>query len=336
MERILSIPKALLVGAVILFSSIGILGIFKKGKEKGGIASERVESFKENSIPLKSFTESPSSAVIQEVGNKKLDNVPLPTIDRVFQLFTTGPSKLPIVETVEYKSSVPWLKGRPAWLADYAVYYNTSKHFISRSLSGKLEYFSQKVSSGSQFNVFKQDKKVEFHLVVDTTHCRLAFYYVDLDTHERVLLKVYHVGLGRIDVDSPSGTLTPYGSYQLGDKVAVYQPGVTGLFHDQKTEMVRVFGSRWIPLGQEIEGCSEPGKGYGIQGAPWIVDSESGELVENRACIGRYETDGCIRLFKEDIEEIYAIVVTKPSFIHISKHLDSVKLPGIEVATPSR
>lgn len=329
MERMLSIPKVLLIGAVVLFSGIGLLGISKKGKSKASVV---VEEFKEKDMSLGSFSEAASSTFKQVSG----EVLPLPSIDRVNQLFTTGPSKLPIVETVEYQSSVPWLKGRPAWLADYAVYYNTSKHFISRSLTGKEEYFSQKISSGSKFNVFKQDKKVEFHLVVDTTHCRLAFYYVDLGTHERVLLKVYKVGLGRIDIDSPSGTLTPYGSYQLGDKVAIYQPGVTGLFHDQKTEMVRVFGSRWIPLGQEIEGCSEPGKGYGIQGAPWIVDSASGELVESRDSIGRYETDGCIRLFKEDIEELYAIVVTKPTFIHISKHLDSVRLPGIEVAAPSR
>lgn len=201
---------------------------------------------------------------------------------------------------------------------------------------GEREYFTQLVTPGSSFNVFSRDKEIEFHLVVDAAHCRMAFYYIDLHTRERVLLKVYPVGLGRLSEESLSGTLTPYGSYQLGDKVAVYHPGITDLFHDQKTEMVRVFGSRWIPFGQEIGGCAEPAKGYGIQGAPWVFNEEKGALTERRECVGQYESDGCIRLYQEDVEELYSIIITKPTFIHISKHLDHVKLPGTEVAVPSR
>jgi hypothetical protein len=109
-----------------------------------------------------------------------------------------------------------------------------------------------------------------------------------------------------------------------------------GLFHGQKTEMIRVFGSRWIPFEQEIEGCTESAKGYGIHGAPWIVNASTGALIENRDCIGKYESDGCIRLYGEDMEEIYAITITKPTFIHIGKHFKDIKLPGVEVGTPSR
>ena len=35
------------------------------------------------------------------------------------------------------------------------------------------------------------------------------FFYIDNDTNERVLLKTYAVGLGRVDNTSPSGLLTP-------------------------------------------------------------------------------------------------------------------------------
>ena len=334
------------MGSVVLFSGIVLLSMSKKTKN----SSDALLKEKEASISISKKNEKSKAILpvgesivpLSQLKENKLQSLPMkeesdvPKIDRIFQLFTTGSSKLPIVETITYSSSVPWLKGRPAWVADYAVYFGTSKHFIARSLNNAPDYFSQKVSVGSRFNVFKKDKKIEFHLLVDVKRLKMAFYYVDLDTHERVLLKIYPVGLGRIDLKKPSGTLTPLGSYQLGEKVSIYGPGVTGLFHDQKTEMVRVFGSRWIPFGQEIEGCSEPAKGFGIHGAPWIVESKSGDLVENRDCIEKYESDGCIRLLLEDIEEIYAITVTKPTFVHIGLNFHDITLPGVEVGTPSR
>ena len=314
-------------GSLILFTGIGLLALRKN---------------KESAVSLKTQPSINQDVIFVEPVKTSLKSTPLPSetdfplIDRMHQLFSTGSSKLPIVETVEYLSTVPWLKGRPAWLADYAVHYNTSKHFISRSLSGSDNYFIQTLSQGSRFNVFCKDKKIEFHLVVDMTRLKLAFYYLDLDTHERVLLKVYRVGLGRMDSKSASGYLTPFGCYQLGEKVSIYKPGVMGLFHEQKAEMIRVFGSRWIPFDSEIAGCTEAAKGYGIHGAPWVVDSKTGSLVENRECIGKYESDGCIRLLLEDIEEIYAIVITKPTFIHIVKNFHAAVLPGVEVGTPSR
>lgn len=320
----MSFIKFFLIGAAIVFSVIGTIAITKKTDAP--------------SLPSKKASEETMSAA-KEFSAKTLiatSESGIPNIDRIFQLFSTGPSKLPIVETIEYSSSTPWLKGRPAWLADYAAYYNTSRHFIARSLNNSLDYFSQKVEMGNKFNVFKRDKKIEFHLALDISHLQLALFYLDLDTHERVLLKVYPVGVGRLDPTKPSQTVTPLGVYQLGEKVAVYKPGVMGFFHDKKTEMIQVFGSRWIPLGEEIEGCSEPGKGYGLHGAPWIIDTATGKLVENVHCIGKYESDGSIRLLAKDIEELYAIVVTKPTFIHISRNFHDITLPGVEVATPSR
>ncbi len=337
----MSIPRLLLVGIVILFSAIGVLAFSKKKKEVTPSEGKRTEKFIANVSNVGSC-ESSSESSTQISGaestallQKKTD-IELPSIDRIFQLFTLGAAKLPIVETIEYSSSVSWLKGRPAWVADYAVHYNTSKHFIARSLNGKPDYFSQKVMQGSRFNVFKKDKKIEFHLVVDVSRLKMAFYYVDLGTKERVLLKTYPVGLGRIDPSKPSGSLTPLGSYSLGEKVAAYKEGIMGIFHDQKTEMIRVFGTRWIPFDQEVGGGFESARGYGINGAPWIVDQKTGKLVENREVVGRFDSDGCIRMLLEDIEELYAIIVTKPSFVHIVKNFHEAVLPGVEVGTPSR
>lgn len=258
-----------------------------------------------------------------------------PQIDRIFQLFTLGTSKFPIVETVTYCSTVSWLKGRPAWLADYATHYNTSRHFIARSLNGKSDYFSQKVVEGSRFNVFRTDKRIHFYLLVDISRCKMGFYYVDLDTNERILIKTYSVGLGKAQPQSPSGSLTPLGRYSLGNRIAVYTPGVEGYYQDQKVEMVSIFGTRWIPFDQEIERVSAPAKGYGLQGIAWHLDKQSGKYVENRQAIGAYESNGCIQLATEDIEEIFAIVISKPTYIEIVKDFHDAKLPGKEVAIPS-
>ena len=320
----------MLIGALVLFSGIGIVAFSKK---KSGVPFAEQVPVQNKSAP--SPKENPQ-APVSSLASHKLAVDDLPNIDRISQLFTPGPTKLPIVETIEYSSSVPWLKGRPAWVADYAVYYGTSKHFIARSLNAVPDYFSQNIRAGSKFNVFRKDKNIEFHLVVDITHLKLAFYYLDRGTQERVLLKTYPLGLGRLDPSKPSGTLTPLGSYSLGDKVAVYKEGVTGFFHDQKTEMIRVFGTRWIPFDQEVGGSFESARGYGIHGAPWVVDQKTGQLVENRDVVGRFESDGCIRMLQEDMEELYAIVVTKPTFVHIVKKIQDIALPGTEVGTPSR
>jgi hypothetical protein len=282
-------------------------------------------------------------AVVEEILLDKVDKktaissndkavVDIHEVDRVNLLFTTDSTKLPYVETVTYTSRVPWLKGRPAWISDYASYYQTTRHFIARSLNKKLNYFTQKVSPGDRFNVFKKDVDISFYLLIDISKTKMWFYLVDQKANERVLLKTYRVGLGRKEASRASGYLTPIGKYTLGDKVAIYQPGTMGIFQDQKTEMIRVFGTRWIPFDKEVDSCSDVAKGYGIHGTPWVNDA-TGKLIEDKDKIGKYDSDGCVRVASEDIEELFSIILTKPTIVEIVKELKDAKLPGVEKTT---
>lgn len=318
----MSLPRILLTGAGALFAIIGILAWVKKDKPET-----------KEAVKVSVVRETPT--IIETTPKISQGVEDLPMVDRIFQLFATTGPKLPIVETVTYASSVSWLKGRPAWIADYATHYATSRHFIARSLNGKLDYFSQKVSEGKKFNVLSPSKRIHFYLLADLSRLKMAFYYLDLDTNERVLLKTYKIAAGRVDPSKPSGTLTPLGRYSLGDKVAIYQPGVVGHFQDKKLEMVQVFGTRWIPFDQPLDNATAPSKGYGIYGAPWMPLGENHQLIENRECIGKYDTDGGIRMLSEDVEELFAIILTKPTFIEIVQDFKNGKLPGVEVAAPS-
>jgi hypothetical protein len=289
--------KYFIIGTILLFGTIGFIGWAKRPKEP--VAKETPRE-----IPLGT-----SAAPIPIRTSEEL-----PEVDRIHQLFALDASKLPIVETVSFTSRVPWLAGRPAWIADYASHFETSRHFIARSLNKKADYFSQKVSPGDRFNVFKKDKDIRFNLVVDLSKCRMWFYY--LDGSDKVLLKTYKVGVGKLDSSRSSGSLTPLGKYELGERVAIYKPGVMSLFQTQKVEMIRIFGTRWLPFEKELEG--ESAKGIGLHGCPWNEGAD-GKLMEDRSKIGKYDSDGCIRLTAEDIEEIFAIVITKPTTVEIVK-----------------
>lgn len=261
---------------------------------------------------------------------------PMPKIDRMDQLFSTQGAKFPIVETVCFNSKVDWLQGRFAWIADYASHFKTSRHFIARSLNQTADYFSQKVSSGNKFNVYKLDRPFEFHLALDLSACQMSLYYYDLLTNERVLIKTYSVSVGREDESRDSGFLTPVGTYKIGGKIAIYKPGVMGTFQDKKVEMMRVFGTRWLPL----EACDDKGevliKGLGLHGLPWEDAPDGEHLIENLTSMGCYSSDGCIRLAKDDIEELFAVVITKPCFVHVVHTLAALQLPGVDVARPTR
>lgn len=297
--------KYFIIGTVLLFGAIGFMGWLKK--EPRFSSKEQVEPVQEISLGT-----SAAPIPIQTA----LAVADVPEVDRIQQLFTLDSSELPIVETVSFTSRVPWLKDRPAWIADYASHYQTSRHFIARSLNRTTDYLTQKVHPGDRFNVFKKGKEIKFHLAVDLSKSRMWFYYID--GNEKVLLKTYRVGLGKKDSRRSSGYLTPIGKYELGEKVAIYKPGVTGFFQDEKTEMIRVFGTRWLPFEKEVEGCTEPAKGFGIHGLPW-VEGPDGQLIEDKSKIGNYDSDGCIRMASDDIEEIFAIVITKPTTVEIVK-----------------
>lgn len=340
--------KYFFLGAVVLFGGIGAMGWMKKtnlnqAKETPAAIVQEIplsvkpEIAKTAPLPEKSQAKpanptAPPQQIAQATNTPSSEG--LPEADRIHQLFATDSSKLPIVETLSYTSRVPWLKGRPAWIADYATQYETSRHFIARSLNKKPDYFSQKVGPGDRFNVFAKDKNIQFHLLIDLSRNKMWLYYLDVGAGERVLLKTYRVGVGRLDQGRKSGYLTPTGKYSLGEKVAIYKPGTMGIFQDQKTEMIRVFGTRWIPFEQELEGCTESAKGYGLHGAPWTQDPVTGQLVEDKTKIGKYDSDGCIRLCAEDMEEIFAIVITKPTTVELVRDFHEAKLPGIARTTP--
>ncbi len=253
----------------------------------------------------------------------------LPDANRIAELFHKDDPKLPIVETVAYKSRVPWLKGRPAWLSDYASHYQTSRHFIARSLHGKPDYFKQDLAEGDKFNVLRKDKKIEFYLLADLSRCKMWFYYYDVAANERVLLKTYRVGLGRVESAKASGLLTPIGKYTLGNKIAIYKPKMMGYHNGERVEMISIFGTRWIPFDKESGKCTAPAKGFGIHGVPW-PSSSNAERAQDVSSLGKYQSDGCVRLATEDIEELFSIIITKPTTIELVKDFHDAHPPGVE------
>jgi L,D-transpeptidase catalytic domain len=328
----LSKIRIIFVGVFILFTSIWIISFFKKPNTFVASKPTKIVENKIEKIPI------PEKKKVNVLVNEdkpepirlKSKIVEMPKIDRINQLFATDSSKLPIVETITYTSRVPWLKGRPAWIADYASHYSTSRHFIARSLNHNPDYFTQNVSPGDRFNVIRSDLNLSFYLLADLSRCKMWFYYFDEDAKEKVLLKIYDIGVGRKESKRESKYLTPTGKYQLGSKIAIYKEGTKGYFQDQKIEMIQVFGTRWIPFEKEVHNCTESAKGYGIHGSPWIKDPISGNLIEDRSHIKKYDSDGCIRLNSEDIEELFAITITKPTIIEIVDDYKVADLTDLE------
>lgn len=320
----MSFPKFIAITALCLFGFIAVLAFMKK--EKGEAAAPLARPNAPVEIELKQ--EKPVKKQVAMVRNASLEG-DLPEADRVDELFNRQDPKFPIVETIAYRSRVGWQKGRPAWIADYAAHYKTSRHFIARSLNNSPEYFKQNIAEGDRFNVYREDKNFEFYLLIDASRCKLWLYYHDLDTGDRKLVKTYPVGLGRPDDSKPSGCLTPLGKFLLGDKIVIYKPKMYGFYNGQKTEMVRVFGSRWIPFDKEVENCTASARGFGIHGVPWI-ENEKNELVPDESSLGKFESDGCIRLSNADMEELFAIVITKPATVEIVNDFHAAKLPGVE------
>lgn len=336
----MTLPKLLAFSALILFSLIGLMAFFKNDKKKQDFNNPitasinnrieieidpRISSVKtldeERSEPLTIVPEHKTKSKEKSLKKVKIkiedETLGIPEADRINEFFNVNDPKLPIVETITYKSKVAWLKGRPAWLSDYAGHYKTSRHFIARSLNGKPDYLKQDISEGAHFNILKPDKKIQFHLIIDTSRCKMWFYYHDLETKEKVLVKTYPVGLGRIDHSKISGLLTPLGVYSLGSKIAVYKPKMMDIHNGSKKEMITIFGTRWIPFEKEISGTTAPAKGFGIHGLPW--GTKNGVLSEDKESLGKYESDGCIRMTDDDIKELYSIVITRPTTVEIVK-----------------
>lgn len=328
----MSLPKLLALVSLLLFGIIGLVALFKERSPPLTVTTSlHVPLEVELDQEIQTITPSVASPKpMKPVGKVRVaSTIPLPDADRVEELFNKTGTQLPIVETITYKSHVSWLKGRPAWLSDYASHYNTSRHFIARSLNGKPDYVKQELAEGDRFNVLRKDKNFDFYLVVDTSRCRLWCYYRDLDTKEKVLLKTYPVCLGRVDTSKTSGLLTPLGTYTLGNRIAIYKPKMMGTYHGKKTEMMTIFGTRWIPFEKEVENCTESAKGFGIHGTPWNYQT-SGELADQTSSIGNYESDGCIRMATPDIEELFAIIITKPTTIEIVRDFTESNLVTLD------
>jgi hypothetical protein len=306
------IPKNMIRNFSIVLLLALVFAYFTRDVSKKQIANveKKVEQIAEKTPDIL-----PPKKVVKNLSNDKIST----EVNNIHRFFSKGMDKFPFIETVTYSSRVPWLKGRPAWIVDYANYYQTSRHFIARSLNGKEDYTSQNISPGDKFNIIKLDANISFHMLVDLSNCTLDFSYIDNQTGENHLIKTYKVGVGRKDEYSPSGTLTPLGKYKLGEKIAIYKQGVEHYFQNKKTHMIEVFGTRWIPFGEELENCTDSAKGYGLHGLPFVLDEKTNEYKENIACLGGYSSDGCIRLSERDINEIFAIVITKPTVIEIVK-----------------
>lgn len=328
----MSFPKLLAIITVLLFGSIAIAAIFKKKEISDPLAETEIVlapvSIEEDPLVTDAVKEEKSLELLAAASTEETAQE-VPEADRIDEFFNTRGQKFPIVETITYKKKVPWLKGRAAWIADYASHYKTSRHFIARSLNGKPLYDKQDVVDGDRFNVFKEDKNLSFYLLVDLQRSKMWFYYLDEESNDRVLVKTYQVGLGRLEKDCESGSLTPLGKYSLGEKIAVYRPKTMGFHQGDKVEMVRIFGTRWIPFEEELDRCTAPAKGFGIHGLP-LMPNAKGELVENSDTLGKYESDGCIRLATKDMEELFSVIITKPAVIEIVKNFHDAKLPGKE------
>ena len=146
---------------------------------------------------------------------------------------------------------MPWFKRKTCLDSRLCkFFYQTSRHFIARGLNGGEDYISQNVSPGDTFNIIRKDKDISFKLKVNLSTCMLQFSYLDNDSGDEVFIKKYRVGVGRKDVFSPSGSLTPLGKYKLGEKIAIYKRGMENYFQNRKTHMIEIFGTRWIPFGR--------------------------------------------------------------------------------------
>lgn len=353
MNNVMTFPKLIALIASLLFGLIAVAALFKGDKDQpvpaGQPAVVEIPLNKEKQVaatppvppkPVKPVakpsapkpvvksnavaTIAPPTPLPQAAATKKSDD--FPEENRIEELFSTRGTKLPIVETVTYSSRADWQKGRPAWLSDYARHYQTSRHFIARSLNGSNDYFKQEVREGDRFNVLRNDKHIQFYLVVDLSRSKMLFYYDDLDAKQRTLLKTYPVGIGRVDSSKESGYLTPKGIYTAGNKIAIYKPKMIGFYNGEQVEMITIFGTRWIPFEKEVRGCTAPAKGLGIHGVPWHPNS-NGELVQDASSLGKYESDGCIRLATDDMEELFAIVITKPTVIEIVRDFSEARYP---------
>jgi lipoprotein-anchoring transpeptidase ErfK/SrfK len=122
----------------------------------------------------------------------------------------------------------------------------------------------------------------DFSIVIERSTCRLFLFDKD------GVFKMYRTGLGR------PGQETTLGKYKIGNKQVDptwFKPGSGPIPPgDPQNEL----GTRWMPLVPVDEGLPTD---LGIHGT---IAPET---------IGQYASSGCPRLYKEDVEELYDLVV---------------------------
>ena len=138
-----------------------------------------------------------------------------------------------------------------------------------------------------------------FQIVIERSRCRLYLL------NERGLFKVYPTGLGR------PGHETTLGRYEVGVKQkdpTWFKPGEGEIPPgDPRNEL----GTRWMPLVPLEEDLPTD---LGIHG------------TINPETIGTFSSSGCARLLKEDVEELYDIVVkSTPVTIVQDFHLEGLE-----------
>lgn len=145
----------------------------------------------------------------------------------------------------------------------------------------------------------------DFRIVIERSRRRL--FLLDKDG----IFKRYSVGLGQ------PGHETTLGSYKIGNKEknpVWHKPGVGPIpAGDPANEL----GTRWLPLVPDQEGLP---KDLGIHGT---IRAET---------VGKYSSNGCARLYAEEVEELYDLVVrSTPVDIVETFSLDE----GATIASPN-
>ena len=132
----------------------------------------------------------------------------------------------------------------------------------------------------------------DFRIVVERSTCRM--FLLDSDG----AFKRYYTGLGM------PGYETTLGSYTIGNKQkdpTWFKPGSEPIpAGDPRNEL----GTRWMPLMPQEEGLPTD---LGIHGT---IEPET---------IGQYKSHGCPRLKKEDVEELYDLVVRSTPVLIVEK-----------------
>ena len=122
----------------------------------------------------------------------------------------------------------------------------------------------------------------DFRIVIERSSRRI--FLMD----EEGVFKVYSTGLGRDNHE------TVLGRYRIGDKEkdpVWFKPGSEPV---PSLDPLNELGTRWMPMVPEEEGLPSD---LGIHGT---IHPES---------IGLYSSSGCPRMLKEDVEELYDLVV---------------------------